>query len=123
MEKNTIKKLAHDDIGREALSIYDISYRVDGDSELTHEKIVACSFEDALDYVKRQDKFNKVCDTDILFSKVEELDDVISVPHEAFLYLEAIKRKRIQTVLNNIQSYIQTCKKKKKSVLNCFQDI
>ena len=100
MEKKTINKLAHDHIGRESLSIYDIAYRVEGDSELTHEKIVACSFVDALDYVKRQDKYNEEHDRDIIFYKVEELDDVVSVPYETFLYLEENKRKFIKSALN-----------------------
>lgn len=103
MEKKTINKLAHDHIGRESLSIYDIAYRVEGDSELTHEKIVACSFVDALDYVKRQDEYNMENNIDVIFSKIEELDDVVSVPYETFLYLEKTKRRYIQSALNSYQ--------------------
>ena len=48
MDKKTSNKLTHDDIGLDALYLYDIAYREDGNSELCHKRIVANNFIDAL---------------------------------------------------------------------------
>ena len=97
MDKKTANKLTHDDIGLDALYLYDIAYREDGNSELCHKRIVANNFIDALEYVKRQNSFNEEIDNDIEFVKVEELDGIVSVPYETFLYLEEDKKKYLDT--------------------------